>query len=114
MANHIAIDGNCGVAIINVRTGADITYDPKTGTYTGSYVGTKVSPARVSGKREGSVVKLGITWPEPVHGHTRARMTIQNEGDGSLRLTIFDNLTPIGPEQATSDAVLRLGSDAAA
>jgi hypothetical protein len=114
MANHIAIDGNCGVAIINVRIGADIAYDPETGTYSGSYVGAKVGPARVSGKREGSIVKLGIIWPQPVHGDTKARMTIQNEGVGSLRMTIFDNLTPGGPEQPTSDAVLKLGSDAAA
>ena len=112
MANHIAIDGNCGVAIINVRIGADITYDPETGTYSGSYVGAKVGPARVSGKREGSVVKLAIIWPQPVHGDTNARMTIQNAGVGSLRMTIFDNLTPGGPEQPTSDAVLTGGAAA--
>jgi hypothetical protein len=48
LSNHITINGNCGVAIINVRIGADITYDPKTGTYSGSYVGAKVGPARVT------------------------------------------------------------------
>lgn len=112
LANHITISGNCDVAIINVRIGADITYDPKTGTYTGSYVGAKVGPARVSGKREGSIVKLGITWPQPIHGDTKARMTIQNEGGGSLRMTIFDNLTPGGPEQPTSDAILTGGATA--
>jgi hypothetical protein len=108
MANRIAIEGNCNIAIISVRIGADITYDPSTGHYSGTYVGAKVGPARVEGKRDGSIVNLAITWPKPVHGDIEARMTIENAGGGSLRMTIFDNVAPGGPEQKTLDASLTL------
>jgi hypothetical protein len=106
--NHIAIEGNCTLSIISVRIAADITFDPKSGRYSGTYIGAKVGPAHVSGKRTGSVVNLAITWPSPVNGDTKARMTIENTGGGSLRMVTFDNVVVGGPEQRTSDADLRI------
>jgi hypothetical protein len=108
VANRITIEGNCSIAIISVPIAADITYDPATGDYDGTYIGAKVGPAHVAGKRDGSIVNLAITWPKPVHGDTEARMTIENAGGGSLTMTIFDNVAPGGPEQKTLDASLRL------
>ena len=104
--NRIMIDGSCSVSIISVRIGADISYDPKTDRYSGTYIGAKVGPAHVVGKRNGSTVNLAITWPMPVNGDTNARMTIENAGKGSLHLTIFDNLVPGGPEKKTTDVTL--------
>ncbi|MEJ0096694.1 MAG: hypothetical protein WDM84_00090 [Bauldia sp.] len=51
---------------------------------------------------------LAITWPKPVNGDTRARMTIVNSGS-SMRIVVDDNVTPGGPELATSDLVLSQG-----
>ena len=107
--NRVVIDGSCSVSIISVRIGADITYDPQADRYTGTYIGAKVGPARVVGKRTGSTVNLAITWPKPVNGDTSARMTIENAGKGSLHLTIFDNLVPGGPEKKTTDVTLGWG-----
>jgi len=104
--NHMTIEGTCSVFIISVRIGADITHDPASGSYSGTYIGAKVGPAAVVGKRSGDTVDLAITWPEPVYGDTSARMAMENTGDGSLRLTIFDNVAPDGPEVRTTDIVL--------
>lgn len=104
--NHIVIKGDCNVAIIDVPISADITYDPATGRYSGTYIGAKVGPAHLSGKRSGNVVNLTITWPKPVQGDTRAKMVIENDGNGSLRIVVTDNTVPDGPQQTTHDLVL--------
>jgi hypothetical protein len=104
--NRITIDGDCSLAIASVKIGADITFDPSTGRYSGTYIGAKVGPAHVSGTRNGDVVNLVITWPKPVQGDTRASMIIENAGAGHLRIVINDNVTPGGPEQLTSDMSL--------
>jgi hypothetical protein len=105
--NRLVIEGNCNLSIISVRIAADITYDPKSGRYTGTYIGSDVGPARVSGRRHGSVVNLAITWPRVINGDNSARMTIENAGGGNLRITTFDNVVVGGPEVLTSDANLR-------
>ena len=104
--NHIVIKGDCNVAIIDVPISADITYDPATGRYSGTYIGAKVGPAHLSGTRSGSVVNLAITWPKPVNGDTRAKMIIENDGNGSLRIIVTDNTAPGGPELTTHNLVL--------
>ncbi len=104
--NKLVIEGNCSLAIASVRIAADISYDPASGRYTGTYIGAKVGTARVSGKRSGNVVNLAVTWPKPVNGDTNARMRIENAGGGSLRIVVSDNLEPGGPVQPTSDLVL--------
>jgi hypothetical protein len=106
--DRINIQGNCRAAVIIQRQiGADITYDPRSGDYNGVYIGARVGPARISGTRSGDVVRLTIDWPKPVNGDMQAEMTIQNEGNGMLRIVVKDNLTPGGPVQQTSDLVLR-------
>jgi hypothetical protein len=104
--NHIVIKGDCNVAIISVAISADITFDPASGSYSGTYVGAKVGPAHLSGKRSGNVVNLTITWPKPVNGDTRARMVIENDGHGDLRIVVKDNTTPGGPQVTTHDLAL--------
>lgn len=104
--NQIAIEGKCSLAIASVRIAADITYDPATGRYVGTYIGAKVGPAHVAGTRSGNVVRLIITWPKPVNGDTEARMTIENTGNGNFRIVVTDNTAPGGPEQTTHDLVL--------
>jgi hypothetical protein len=106
--NRITIAGDCSVAIVDVRISADLTYDPATDSYSGTYIGAKVGPAHLFGKRTGNTVHLAITWPKPVNGDTKARMTIVNNGS-SLRIVVTDNVTPGGPEEATSDLLLSQG-----
>ena len=103
--NHVTIEGTCSVSIVSVRIAADIRFDPISGRYSGTYIGADVGPAHVSGRTSGNAVNLAITWPKPVNGDTRARMTIVNTGD-RLRLTLLDNVAPGGPEELRSDVIL--------
>jgi hypothetical protein len=110
-ANHVTIEGRCHLAIFSVRIAADISYDPKSGRYSGTYIGADVGPARVTGTRKGDAVNLTITWPKPVNGDTKGRMIIQNSGGGNLKITTFDNLVVGGPQVLTSSADLRSAGD---
>ena len=108
--NHISIQGTCRAAIIIQREiGVELTYDPASGLYKGTYTGARVGPAQLSGTRSGDAVNLSITWPKPVNGDTRSSLTIRNGGGGTLRITVADNLTPGGPIQQTSDILLQGG-----
>jgi hypothetical protein len=108
--NHISIQGNCRAAVIVQRQiGVELTYDPSSGLYRGTYTGSKAGPAQLSGTRKGDSMNLAITWPKPINGDTKSSLTIRNEGSGVLRITVADNLTPGGPVQQTSDIVLQQG-----
>ena len=105
--NRISAQGSCrAFAIFNRPIGVDLVYDSGSGTYRGTYTGSRIGPARLSGTRKGDVVNLRIEWPRPVNGDTQAAMAIRNEGQGRLRITVADNLTPGGPVQQTSEIVL--------
>jgi hypothetical protein len=105
--NRISAQGSCRAALIFSRPiGVDLAYDPRSSTYRGTYTGARIGPARLSGTRKGDSVNLKIEWPRPVNGDTQATMVIWNDGRGTLRITVADNLTPGGPVQQTSEIVL--------
>lgn len=103
--NRIAIRGHCSAGFASRAISADLTFDPKSGRYSGIYVGDDVGPARLSGERSGSTVRLTITWPKPVNGDTRAKMTIVNTGDGTLKISL-DDKPAAGRMVARTDFVL--------
>jgi len=105
-AIRMAIDGNCRGAIVVTREiGAKIRYDATTGTYSGTYVGARVGPAAISGRRNGDRVNFTINWPKPVNGSTKAQMTIVNDGRGTLRIQVISRPTPGGPATTLSNLV---------
>ena len=106
-ANSISMSGTCRAAVIFSRKiSANLRVDGS-GRYTGTYVGSSIGPARLSGKRSGDAVNLTITWPKPVRGDTRAYMTIRNSGDGRLAITITDEVPAGGPRAQVSSISLR-------
>lgn len=106
----ITIDGSCKAAIIVSRPfAANIKYNPRTGVYSGVYTGARVGPAKIAGKRRGDAVVMTVTWPKPLHGDTKATLTIRNSGNGQMAITLTDNLKPGGPVEKTTDVRLRKG-----
>jgi hypothetical protein len=105
--NHLTIKGSCHVFLVSVAITADVSYDPKSGRYSGTYRGGDMA-AQISGKRNGDTVDFSMTWARPINseGDTRARMTIVNSGQGNLRIVI-DNLKSSGPVERSSDLQLR-------
>ena len=92
----VSMTGKCGAFIFSKQIRADLSYDAATGRYSGSYIGSSIGPARLSGKRTGDAIVLTITWPRPVNGDTKATMTIRNTGNGRLAITVTDRLSPSG------------------
>jgi hypothetical protein len=93
----VRVDGTCRAAVIFSRKiGAEVRYDPATGLYTGTYIGSPTGPARLSGKRQGDAINLTVTWAKPVNGNQQARMTIVNNGSG-LRIVMTDQENGQGP-----------------
>jgi hypothetical protein len=96
-ASGITMSGKCGAFIFSKDIRADIRYDAASGLYAGTYVGSSIGAAKLRGQRRGDAVVLTITWPKPVNGDTRATMTIRNSGDGTLAITVTDDIRAGGP-----------------
>lgn len=105
----ISMNGQCGAFIFSRNISADLLYDEASGRYTGTYVGSSIGPARLSGKRSGDAVILTITWPQPVNGDTKAVMTIRNSGNGQLGITVTDEITPGGRKADVTRLALQQG-----
>jgi hypothetical protein len=105
--NRLSMSGTCRAAVIFSRKiSADLQFDPGSGRYTGTYVGSSIGPAALSGKRQGDSVNLTITWPKEVRGDTTAYMTISNAGNGQLAITITDEVPAGGPTAQVSNISL--------
>ncbi len=109
-ASGISMSGQCGAFIFSKEISADLRYDAASGRYHGTYVGSSIGAAHLSGRRQGDSVVLTITWPQPVNGDTKATMTIRNSGNGRLGITITDKVAPGGPiTNVTQLALARSG-----
>ena len=105
-SSGVSLTGQCGASIFSRDIRADIRFDEASGRYTGVYVGSAIGPAKLSGKRRGDAVILTITWPKPVNGDTKATMTIRNSGNGSLAITVTDELEPGGARAKVTQLAL--------
>jgi hypothetical protein len=104
--SSISMSGQCGAFIFSKQIGAKLRFDPSSGRYTGTYVGSSIGPAKLSGRRRGDSIVLTITWPQPVNGDTKAIMTIRNSGNGRLAITVTDELEPGGARKAVTQIAL--------
>lgn len=87
--NRLALDGTCWAYLIFSRSvGADLSLDPQSGRMTGTYTGSKVGPARLTGQLEGPTIDVLIAWPQPVNGHMTADMRIVSLGPEWIRSVV--------------------------
>jgi hypothetical protein len=104
--NEVSISGTCRAAVVFSRKiSADLRFDPGSKRYTGTYTGSVIGPAKLSGSRRGDAVVLTITWPKPVNGDRTATMTIRNDGGGQLGITVMDE-APDGGNAKVTDLAL--------
>ena len=102
------VSGTCrAMAVFSRKIGIDLSYDPGSERYSGTYTGSRIGPARLSGKRSGDALNLTITWPKPVNGDTTAQMTIRNAGNGQLSLAVSDEAPGGERVQTTSMSLAR-------
>ena len=105
-ASTVDINGTCtAMAVVSRKIGASLKVDAN-GRYTGTYVGSKIGPAALSGRRKGDFVVLNVTWPKPVNGDTQATMTITHTGSG-FSFAVDDQSTPGGSNVRMTDITLQ-------
>jgi hypothetical protein len=75
------------------------------GNYTGTYTGSKIGPAALSGRRKGDSVILNVTWPKPVNGDTKATMIITSTPNG-FTFAVDDLNKPGGSQVRMTDIKL--------
>lgn len=90
-ANRISIDGTCrALVVFSRKMGAEISYNPSTGRYSGVYTGSKTGPARLSGRLQGNALVFNVDYGARVYDDTKAVMTITNSGNGAFRMVVTD------------------------
>ncbi len=92
--DSLTIAGQCRAAVIVTRpVSAQIRYDPASGSYSGTYAASATGPARLTnGRLQGSTLSFDVTYAKPIYGDRSARMTIGNAGDGTLSMTVTDQV----------------------
>jgi hypothetical protein len=104
--NKMSIAGTCRAAVIFTRKiGADLTFDPKSQRFTGSYTGSATGPAKLSGRLRGERLVLEITYAKPVYGDRKAVMTIANPGSRNFSMAVTDRVE--GRDKQTSSLSFR-------
>ena len=99
--NRMSIAGTCRAAVIFSRKiGADLTFDPKSQRFTGSYTGSATGPATLSGRLRGERLVLEITYAKVVYGDRKAVMTISNPGSRNFSMAVTDKVD--GRDKQTS------------
>lgn len=106
--NQIALDGTCWAYLIFSRSvSADLSLNPQSGRVTGTYTGSKVGPARLTGQLEGPTINVLINWPQPVNGHMTADMRIVSLGPDRLQILVTDRGEQGGPRVTTNLTLAR-------
>lgn len=106
--NRITVGGTCRAAIVVRRAIAmDVTYDPGSGRYRGTYKGEMDGFAQLAGKRQGDTVTFDVTWPEVLNGDRSASLSISSSGDGVMHLRMRDRSSPDGPMEVMWDLTFR-------
>ena len=106
--NRIRVGGTCRAAVVIKRTIAmDVTYDPASDSYGGTYKGEMDGLAKLSGKRKGDSVVFQVAWPEVLNGDRSATMTIGSGADGVLSLRMSDRTSADGPVEVMWNLTFR-------
>ncbi|SER39051.1 hypothetical protein SAMN05216548_11734 [Faunimonas pinastri] len=106
--DRITFNGTCRAYVLFSRdVGISLMVDPKTDRYVGTYTGSSIGVATLSGTRKGTGATFTITWPKPVNGDRVATLSIQFQSDNTLRVVTTDKASVNGPVITTSDIRLK-------
>ena len=102
--DSVTVSGTCKALMVFTRdVSVTITHDPASDQYSGTYVGSRIGPAQLSGRRDGDTLDMTLTWPREVNGDRTAQMTIRNTDDGRLQIVVSDRPGGTGePVQTTN------------
>ncbi|WP_201830676.1 hypothetical protein [Microvirga zambiensis] len=106
-ATGLSLQGTCRAYLILTRTvSARLSWDPGSGQVTGTYTGSRVGTAKLTGRQRGTDFDLTIEWPRPLYGDTTARMRVASLDQDRFRIVVTDRIGANGPVRATTDLTL--------
>jgi hypothetical protein len=102
-----SLQGICRAYLVLSRSiSADLVVDPRSGKVTGTYTGSRVGTAQLTGRQEGADFDLVIEWPKPLYGDTTANMRVVSLDPNHLRIIVTDRIGVDGPVRPTTDLTL--------
>jgi hypothetical protein len=102
-----SLQGTCQAYLVLSRSiSADLVVDPRSGKVTGTYTGSRVGTAQLTGRQEGAGFDLVIEWPKPLYGDTTANMRIVSLDPDRFRIVVTDRIGVGGPVRPTTDLTL--------
>jgi hypothetical protein len=106
-ATGLSLQGTCRAYFIISRSiSANLAWDPRSGQVTGTYTGSRVGTARLTGRQTGGDFDLMIEWPKPLYGDTTAQMKVASLNPDRFRIVVTDHIGMNGPVRATTDLTL--------
>ena len=106
-ATGLSLQGTCWAYLIVARSvSANLSWDPRSGQVTGTYIGSRVGTAQLSGRQVGTDFDLAIQWPKPLYGDTAAEMKVVSADPNRFRIVVTDRIGANGPVRATTDLTL--------
>ncbi|MCB8819423.1 hypothetical protein [Microvirga rosea] len=106
-ATGLSLQGMCEAYLIVSRSiSAYLAWDPRSGRVNGTYTGSRVGTAHLTGQQAAADFDLTIEWPKPLYGDTTAQMKVASLGPDSFRIVVTDRIGVNGPVRATTDLTL--------
>lgn len=103
----LSLQGTCRAYLIVTRTvSARLSWDPGSGQVTGTYTGSRVGTAKLTGRQRGTDFDLVIEWPRPLYGDITARMRVASLDQNRFQIIVTDRIGLNGPVRATTDLTL--------
>ena len=84
----------------------DLDLVPGSGRVTGTYTGSRVGKAQLTGRQVGADLYLTIQWPKPLYGDTTANLRVASIDPNRFRIVVMDRIGVDGPVRATTDLTL--------
>jgi hypothetical protein len=106
-AAGFSLQGTCWAYLVLSRSiSANLVGDPTSGKVTGTYTGSRVGTAHLTGRQVGADFDLVIQWPKPLYGDTTATMRIVSLDPDRFRIVVTDRIGINGPVRPTTDLTL--------
>jgi hypothetical protein len=106
-AAGLSLRGTCRAYLIISRSvSVDLAWDPQSGRVTGTYTGSRVGTAQLTGRQMGADFDLTLQWPKPLYGDTTANMSVASLDPDRFRVVVMDRIGLNGPVRATTDLTL--------
>jgi hypothetical protein len=106
-ATGLSLRGTCRAYLVVSRSiSVDLSWDPQSGRVAGTYTGSRVGKAQLTGRQMGEDLDLTVTWPKPLYGDTTANLRVNSVDADRFRIVVMDRIGVNGLVRATTELTL--------